>query len=101
VVIKKEVLLPMNSIGEYDDRLIIRELFIDQGTRVRSFQGAMQNSRDFAYGYNVSLTPTLLFLGPDGEELAGRRTGVGNLEYYHYLVDKGIDEALQKLRPPL
>jgi thioredoxin-related protein len=100
-LIKKEVLLPMNSSGEYDDRLIIRELFIDLGTRVRSFQGTMEQSRDFAYGYEVDLTPTLLFLGPDGEELSSRRIGVGNLEYYHYLVDRGIDEALQKLKQPL
>jgi hypothetical protein len=61
----------------------------------------MQKSRDFAYGYGVTLTPTLLFLGPDGEELASRRVGVGNMEYYHYLLDRGIEEALLKLRRQL
>jgi thioredoxin-related protein len=100
-VIKKEVLLPMNSSGEYDDRLLIRELFIDLENSVLSFQGKMQKSRDFAYGYGVTLTPTLLFLGPDGEELASRRVGVGNMEYYHYLLDRGIEEALLKLRRQL
>jgi thioredoxin-related protein len=100
-VIKKQVLLPMNSSGEYDDKLIIRELFIDLGTSVRSFQGETRKSRDFAYGYDVTLTPTLLFLGPNGEELTDRRVGVGNMEYYHYLLDRGIEEALPKLRRQL
>lgn len=99
--VKKQVLLPMNSSGEYDDRLIIRELFIDLGKSVRSFQGEMQKSRDFAHGYDVTLTPTLLFLGPNGEELANRRIGVGNMEYYHYLLDRGIEEALLSVRQQL
>jgi thioredoxin-related protein len=97
-VVKKQVLLPMNGSREYTDRLIIRELFIDLGTSVRSFQGDLQKSRDLAYGYGVDLTPTLLFLGPNGEELTSRRTGVGNMEYYHYLLDKSIDEALKNMR---
>jgi thioredoxin-related protein len=100
-VIKKQVLLPMNRSKEYGDKLIIRELFIDFGSSVRSFQGELQTSRDLAYGYGVDLTPTVLFLGPDGEELANRRIGVGNMEYYHYLLDRDIDEALKNLHQQL
>jgi hypothetical protein len=59
------------------------------------------DSRDFAYGYDVELTPTLLFLDPNGEELTRRRVGVGNLEYYHYLLDQDIDRALLKLHQQL
>jgi thioredoxin-related protein len=99
--IKREVLLPINGSPEYENKLIIREIYIDLGTGVRSFQGELVDSRDFAYGYDVELTPTLLFLDPNGEELTERRIGVGNLEYYHYLLDRDIDRALLKLHQQL
>lgn len=94
VQIKKEILGPMVASGEYLDRLLIREIFIDLGSNVRDFKGKLLTSSAFAHGYNVYLTPTLLFLDPDGNELTERIVGIQTPEMFFYYVDYAVQEAI-------
>ena len=96
--IKDEILLPMLISGEYDSRVLIRELLIDPGETTRDFQGRRRDAREFADDYKVWVTPTLLYLGPDGRELRPRILGINTMEMYGYYVDEGIEESLQRLR---
>jgi len=98
VLIKNEILKPMILSGDYADRIIMREIFIDLGTDVRTFFGKTEDSADFAHGYGVYLTPTLLFLGPDGEELSKRIVGINTPEMFSFYVDEAIDDAIEELR---
>ncbi len=96
--IKEEILRPMLISGEYEHRVMIRELLIDPGETTRDFQGRQRDAREFADDYKVWVTPTLLYLGPDGRELRPRILGINTMEMYGYYVDEGIAEALQRLR---
>ena len=97
VQIKREILSPMVASGEYRERLLIREIFIDLGTRVRDFKGKLVDSSTFALGYKVYLTPTLLFLDPDGKELTERIVGIQTPELFFYYVDHAVQQAIDAL----
>ena len=51
-----------------------------------------------ALRYNATITPTLLFLDYQGNEIQERMTGVNTVEMYGYYLDESIDEALEKLK---
>lgn len=80
--------------GEYKDRLLIREIFIDLGTRVRDFKGKLLDSSTFVLGYKTYLTPTLLFLDADGNELTERIVGIQTPELFFFYVDRAVQEAI-------
>ena len=84
--------------GEYEDKVLIRELLIDPDETLINFSGSKQNAREFAHGYQVWVTPTLLFLSPDGREMSPRVLGINTIEMYSYYVDAGIDQALARQR---
>lgn len=96
--IKREVIRPIIRSGSYDNRLMIRELMLDGGSDIVDFEGNQQESQAFAFGYRVGLTPTLLFLSPNGQELAPKMVGIQTPEMYYYYVDESIQQALQTLK---
>ncbi len=96
--IKREILNPMVLSGDYDDRLLMREIFIDDGFLLRDFQGREVEGSEFALRYGVFLTPTLLFLDPQGRELTEKMVGIQTPEMYFLYVDAAIDEAVERLR---
>ena len=76
---------------------MMRETLIDPGVRINDFQGRSRSAADFARSYGVSLTPTLLFLDPQGKELTPRIVGVNTLEMFGLYLDAAIDEAHSRL----
>ncbi|MGB0713437.1 MAG: thioredoxin family protein [Gammaproteobacteria bacterium] len=96
--VKREVIRPMIISGDYDDRVLIREILIDPFDKIPDFDGTPRDPNVIAARYKAWVTPTLLFLGPDGEVLSERILGVNTPEMYGWYVDSAIDEALGKLR---
>ena len=96
--IKREILHPMVVAGDYRGELLIRELYMDTHGRIRDFRGQYVDNGQFARGYGVYLTPTLLFLGPDGQELTERMIGINTPEFYFYYVDQAIQSAIAALK---
>lgn len=96
--IKNEILRPMVKSGDYEGRVLIREIFIDLDTRVIDFSGRERASADFAHAYGVDLTPTLLFLDSGGRELSKRLIGLYTVEMFSFYVDSALDDAIAKLR---
>lgn len=92
--IKREILGPMVISSEYKDRLLIREIYIDLGTRVRDFKGKLLDSSAFVLGYKTYLTPTLLFLDAEGNELTERIVGIQTPELFFFYVDRAVQEAI-------
>jgi thioredoxin-related protein len=97
VLIKQDILGPMILAGDYRGELLIRELFIDLHTSVVDFNGKTRDSAEFAHSHGVNLTPTLLFLGPDGQELTKRIIGINTPEMFFFYVDASIQEAIKTL----
>jgi len=99
--IKRDILGPMIKSGDYKDQLTFRELHIDRGSSVVDFQGNRVASAEFAHRLGVTLTPTLLFLGTEGEELAERLVGISTPEMFFFYVDEAIKQALAKFNTQL
>ena len=96
--LKEEILRPMLISGDYEDKVLIREFFMDSGETVRDFAGNTKPAGRFADGYRVWVTPTLLFLDQDGRELNPRILGINTPEMYGYYVDEAIESSLLRLR---
>lgn len=96
-LLKREQLLPMLKSGRYQERILIRELLIDPGEQVRDFAGQPLAGARFASRHGVYVTPTLLFLGPDGRELSPRIVGFNTPELFGWYLDRAIEDAQQAL----
>jgi len=94
----EEFLQPMRISGEYDDKVLIREIKIDSHRPMRDFQNRAVSPEDLAYRYNISVTPTVLFVDAHGRELTQRMVGLGTVEFYGLYLDDAIEKALSRLR---
>jgi thioredoxin-related protein len=90
-------LLPMQRNTEYNDKVLIRSVSLDAFESLVDFAGRSQTTAKFAARYNVSLTPTLLFLDAEGAEMSERLVGIWSEDFYGGFIDNRIDEALANL----
>jgi thioredoxin-related protein len=96
--LKSRILLPMLRSGNYNERVIIRELRLDSRRAIRGFDGKPTTSGGLADVYEATFVPTVLLLDPSGRELVPRIVGVNTLEMYGYYLDQAIDQAQTALR---
>ena len=99
-LLEEEFLQPMLLGGEYRDKIIIRKLVLDNGSRVADFTGQRINTTQLSDRYRVYITPTLLFVDENGTELAERMVGINTLELFGGYLDDCIETALLMLRNP-
>ncbi|MCK5361468.1 MAG: thioredoxin fold domain-containing protein, partial [Gammaproteobacteria bacterium] len=97
-LLKREILEPMLISGEYDGRVLIRELLIDSELPVRDFDGQAIAPDALAQRYRARLTPTVLFLDDRGRELTKPMIGINTVDFYGYYLDAAIDVARERLR---
>lgn len=96
--LEEDFLKPMLRSGDYTDRVLIRKMKIDGFGKVRDFDGKAILASAFADRYNVSVTPTVVFIDGDGMELAQKRVGLTTPDFYGGYLDQSIDQALDILR---
>lgn len=96
--LKREVMRPMLIGGHYEDKILIRELMTDSGMPVKDFAGQTSRAVDLAHRYKAFVSPTVLFLDSNGNELAKRMVGVPNIDFYGWYLDEAIDESLLVVR---
>ena len=92
-LLEQEFLQPMRISGDYEQRISIRTLEIDH-QRVLDFDGQVISGVALANRYQVELTPTILFLNTQGEELTKRLVGLGTLDYFGEEIDRSVDAAV-------
>ncbi len=98
-LLEREVFRPMIKGRDFADEILLGELFIDPGEALVDFEGRRSSAEKYIeQRYGVRFTPTVLFLAPDGRELAKRMVGVNTLEMYFYYLSEAIREALARLR---
>ena len=98
VLLEEEVLKPMLLDRDYDQRVLVRKLTIDQAARLRDFAGHRVTAAQLAERYRISVTPTLIFVDRRGHELTERMVGVTTLEFYAGYLDRALDSASETLR---
>jgi thioredoxin-related protein len=90
-------LLPMQRNAEYNAKVLIRSISLDAYETLIDFDGRSMSTGEFAERYDVSLTPTLLFLNADGIEMSEKLVGIWSEDFYGGFIDNRIDEAREKL----
>jgi thioredoxin-related protein len=96
--VEQEFLVPMQISGYYEGRALIRKLRIDNGNRVVDFDGQRVEASQLAQRYNVTVTPTVVFLDGAGRQLTAKRVGLMTPDFYGGYLDESITIALDLLR---
>lgn len=96
--IEKFVLKPLIMSGEYEDRILLRKVDINASEQVLDLDGSTLTQSSFADRYNVYLTPTLIFLDQEGNEIAPRMIGVPLIDFYGAYLDQAIDIARKAMK---
>ncbi len=86
------------SVSEDYQHVLLRSLEFEGDTVVTDFDGQVITAREFSRRYRVRLTPTLLFLNAEGEEIAERLLGYNTPELYGAYLDRAIERAVARMR---
>lgn len=95
--LEAEIINPMIISGEYD-HVLIRHIEIDSYDDIKMPNGVTMTPSEFASSKNVFVTPTLLFLNGDNEEIAKRILGVNSVEYFGGFVDEALKKAAESMQ---
>lgn len=96
--VEEDFLKPMLRNSEYDSKVIIRKIKIDDSQFVLDFKGKDREAGEFSEEYKVSMVPTLILVDAKGRKLSPAIIGVANAHYYSGELDDAIDASLQKIR---
>ncbi len=96
-LMENEILSPMVKSGDYDDRIFIRKLQIDEARDVKDFSGNTVEPSDISDVYNTRLTPTLVFLDYKGNERVQQMVGINTVEIFGAYLDAEIDKLTHTL----
>ena len=90
-------LLPMQRNPEYENKVLIRSVSLDDYEYLTDFDGNFTSTDKFAAKYRVSVTPTLLFLDSEGREISKKLVGIWSEDFFGAYIDNRIDEARTNL----
>lgn len=96
-LMEKEILSPMAKSGEYDKKVYLRKLQLDEARDVIDFSGKTVEPSDISSRFNVNVTPTLVFLDDKGEEQAEKMIGINTVELFGAYLDNEIDKLVKNI----
>jgi len=96
-LLEEEVIWPMIRSGDYLSHISLGLIDLDDDELLRDFDGKMKSTTTFADQYGVWLTPTVLFLGPEGEQLEKPLVGTRLIDYYWFDLDEAIASGRKQL----
>ncbi|MDX9967937.1 MAG: hypothetical protein RBS47_02720 [Hydrogenophaga sp.] len=70
----------------------------DRTGLILDFAGQQSSPFELAHRWEARIAPTVLFFGPDGQELAERMVGMGLPDFYGEYLNTRLDTARQRLR---
>jgi len=91
----RQYLVPMRAEG------LVQAVQIDirdRQSRLDDFQGRASTPAELAGHYKARFAPTVLFLGPHGEELAERLVGMAVPDLYGGYLEVRLDQARAHLK---
>lgn len=95
-LVRRNYLLPMRSEGlpawQFD--------VTDRQTPILDFNEERSHGAALSARWNARFTPTVLFLGADGRELAERLVGVAVPDFYGAYLEAALAAARETLRAP-
>ncbi|HIP95493.1 MAG TPA: hypothetical protein EYH38_02930 [Leucothrix sp.] len=100
-LMENEILSPMVVSGDYDNRVVIRKLQIDDARDVKDFDGSIVKPSDISDRYGATLTPTLIFLDYRGKKKAETMVGINTIDYFGVYLDEAIDKLVGNIKTGL
>lgn len=94
-IVRNHYLLPMRREGKLH---AVQLDVMDRTGTLQDFDGQMTSPADQARAWKARFTPTVLFFGPDGRELAERLVGIAVPDFYGEYLEARLAEARQKLK---
>ena len=98
--LEKDELLPLLQDTTVRDRVIIRTITLDTGHNLRDWQGTELSPKQLGKQYQVSITPTLVFVDSQGKELVEAIKGYNGSEFFGAYLENAIAQAQQALKQP-
>lgn len=95
--LEEEVIKPMLRSGDYNN-VLIRKLNIDSHYPMNDLNGKKSSPFELSSKMGVYVTPTLLFLDGNGNEVSERIVGVNTLEMYGGYVDDALQQGLKSIQ---
>ena len=93
--LEQKVLLPMLRSGDYQDRVLLREVNWESKQPLIDFSGDSVVPEILLQAYDIAVTPTLVFVGPDGKALAKPLVGYNGSDFYEYYLNKTLKWSTQ------
>lgn len=90
-LMESDILSPMIKSKEYDKKVLIRKLQIDEARDIKDFSGNTVEPSNLSDLYQATLTPTLVFLDYKGREKAEKMVGINTVELFGAYLDAEID----------
>jgi len=98
--LEKDELLPLLQDTTVRDRVIIRTVTLDAEHNLRDWQGAELSPKQLGKQYQVSITPTLVFLNSQGKEVVEPIKGYNGSEFFGAYLENAIVQAQQAVKQP-
>jgi len=92
-LLEEEFLKPMLRNSEYGEKVVIRSISLSDNDTLIDFKGNSVSASEFATNYGVYVTPTLLFLDENGQEVSDKLVGIWSVDFYGSFIDERIDSA--------
>ncbi|QID17138.1 thioredoxin fold domain-containing protein [Nitrogeniibacter mangrovi] len=90
---------PMSRDAHWQGRALFRQIDLDSDAPLVGFDGTAQTHRGFAKAAGVSVTPTVVVFGPDGQALAPAIVGVSLPDFYGQYLEQAIEQARAAMAP--
>jgi thioredoxin-related protein len=98
--LENEELLPLLQYTTVRDRITLRSVTLDANTLLKDWQGVLISPRQLAKQYQVSITPTLVFVDSQGKEVAEAIQGYNGSEFFGAYLENAIAQAQQAVKQP-
>ena len=97
-LLEEEFLQPMLIDEDYSNKVIIRTVRLDGYESFIGFRGEPISPGQFASRYNIKVTPTMVFLNANGDELSEKLVGIWSVDYFSGYIDQRIDSAKRMIQ---
>lgn len=97
-VARRDYLIPLQSDPQWQGRVLIREIEVDRGLRMRDFSGKATTHRAFARSLGVRRVPTLIVFDADGKPAAPPISGLLTADFYGLYIEQAVEAGLVRMR---
>ncbi len=92
-VVESEFFSAILAGGEWVGKAVFGKISLDAGESIRLTSGGLVPTREFLQAFTTGLTPTVIFLDPDGRELVESMIGLSTPDFYGFYLEQSIREA--------